>query len=146
MTGCANASGRTLNRSAAPPAAALSRARLKRPRLVKLARLLIVMLAAVVIMGKRPNCLRSSVTYATPAASASVAQDGHAIGDGEDLVQPVRNIDDAEPLAAQTPERVEQPLDFRRRQRSGGLVEDHDLRVKRERAGNLHHLLLRDAQ
>ena len=53
---------------------------------------------------------------------AAVAQDGDAICDRKDLVQPVRDINDAQPALSEPPKRPEQPIHFRRCERGGGLV------------------------
>ena len=50
------------------------------------------------------------------------------------------------PVGAQLPHQREQPVGFARRERGGRLVQDQDLRVRVQRAGDLHQLLLGDRQ
>ena len=58
----------------------------------------------------------------------AVAKHGHAAGDREDLVEPVRDVEDAQPLLLDIADRREQVLDLGPRQRRGRLVEHQDLR------------------
>ena len=76
------------------------------------------------------------------ADGAAVAKHRHPIGDGEDLVQAVRDEDRRHPLLAEPPDDREQRLDPVVGERARGLVEDDDARVDRERAGDLDELLL----
>ena len=76
----------------------------------------------------------------------AIPQDRQAIRQGEDLFEPMRNVDDAEPAFAQPPEDCEEAIDFHGRQRRRWLVEDQHARLGRERPCDLDHLLLRDAQ
>ena len=50
------------------------------------------------------------------------------------------------PSGAQLPDHLEQLLRFVRRQRRGRLVHDQDAGVRRQRAGDLHHLHLPDGE
>ena len=60
---------------------------------------------------------------ARSADGLAVAQHGDPVGQAEDLFQPVRDIDDADALLAQTAERDEEGLGLGLRKRAGGLVQ-----------------------
>ena len=77
---------------------------------------------------------------------AAFTQDGDAVGDGEHLLQPVRDKDQRMALLAQPREDVEQPVHLRRRQRGRGFVKDHQIGVKRQRLGDLDQLALRGGE
>ena len=57
---------------------------------------------------------------------AAVPQHGHVPGDREDLVQPVGDVEDADPRGRDPPDDLHQPLDLGRRQGGGRLVEDQE--------------------
>ena len=76
----------------------------------------------------------------------AVAQDGDAIADLGDLLEPVRDVDDRPALGLERADDLEQPAGLAVGQRRGRLVHDHDLGVERQRLGDLDHLSLRDAQ
>ena len=91
--------------------------------------------------GSRPTMSRiasSGVVSPTRplAGDAAVAQHDHAIGDLEDLVEPVRDIDHADAAVAQPAQRREEPRHLVGRQARRRLVEDQDLGLGRERAGD----------
>ena len=69
-----------------------------------------------------------------------------AVGDLHDLVEAVRDVDDAHALRAQVLDDRRAAARSRRGQRAGRLVHDDDARVERQRLGDLDHLLLRDRQ
>ena len=77
---------------------------------------------------------------------APVAQHGDPVGQRRDLVEPVRDVDDAHAVGRELPDDAEEPRALRRRQRRGRLVHDQDARVERQRLGDLDELLLADAQ
>ena len=76
----------------------------------------------------------------------AVAQDGDLIADAEDLVHLVRDVDDPAAAILQLLNDAEEMVDLLLGQRGGGLVHDDDLRVVRERLGDLDHLHLRNRQ
>ena len=55
-----------------------------------------------------------------------VAKDGHRVAQPEDLVEPVRDVDDRHAVAPQEVDHLDQPLDLARLERRGRLVHDHD--------------------
>ena len=59
----------------------------------------------------------------------ALAHDVHAVGDGHDFLQFVRNDDDALARRGQLAHRLQQRVDLQRRQHGRRLVEDDDLRV-----------------
>ncbi len=75
-----------------------------------------------------------------------VAEHGDPVGDGEDLVEPVRDEDDAGALLDDRPDRREQAGGFRRRQCRGRLVEDEDAAAAAKRPADLDELALRQRQ
>ena len=59
----------------------------------------------------------------------TVAQHADAVGDREDLVEPVRDIEDADTALAHAPHGLEQDLDLGLRERRGRLVEHQHARA-----------------
>ena len=76
----------------------------------------------------------------------AVAEHGDAIGQAEDFVHLVRNIEDGDALAAEAFDDPKQPGDLGLGQRAGRLVHDEDGGRQREGLGNLDELLVADAQ
>ena len=74
---------------------------------------------------------------------APVLEDGDAVGDGEDLAQPVRDVEDGDALLAQPAHQRQQRLGLVVGQRGGGLVHHDDAGVERAGLDDLDHLLLR---
>ena len=72
----------------------------------------------------------------------AVPQDGDAVGDRRNLLEPMRDVNDPGTPLAQPRDDIEQARHLPRAQRRGRLVHDDDARVRAERLGNLHHLLL----
>ena len=70
-----------------------------------------------------------------------VPQDRHPVTQLPELVQPVGDEDQADPLVTQGARDLEQGGDLGRLQRGGGLVHDHHAAVDRHRAGQSDHLL-----
>ena len=57
---------------------------------------------------------------------ATVAQDGHPVAHAEDLIQPVRDVDDGDAIASEEADDFHQALDLAGLERRGRLVHDHD--------------------
>ena len=76
----------------------------------------------------------------------SVAQDGHSVGDSEDLVHSVTDEHDADAAGLQSRDDGEELLHLAVRQRRRRLVHDQDVGVRRQRAGDLDKLLLGNAE
>ena len=75
-----------------------------------------------------------------------IAEDGDAIGNREDLLETMRDIDDAAAVRLEQPDDREQALDFAFGQRGRRLVHDDDLRVGADGLGDLDDLLLGHAE
>ena len=78
--------------------------------------------------------------------SAAVAQHHDAVGAALDLVQPVRDEDDADAVGLEVGDDLEQPLGLRQRQARGRLVHDDQPRFERQRLGDLDQLPLGERQ
>ena len=76
----------------------------------------------------------------------AIAKHRDAIGDGDNLLEPMRDVDDARAAAAQPLDDPEQLLRLALGERRRRFVHDQDLRVRAERLGDLHHLLLGHAE
>ena len=76
----------------------------------------------------------------------AVADHGDAVGDAEDLVQAVGDVDDGHALRLQRARDVEQAGDLMGRQAGGRFVHDQDLDLQRQRAGDLDGLLFGQGQ
>ena len=76
----------------------------------------------------------------------AVAQADEVVGDAEDLVELVGDEDDRAALGLELRDDAEEVVDLVGRQRRGRLVHDDDLRLVRERAGDLDQVLLRDGE
>ncbi len=61
---------------------------------------------------------------------------GDAIAHPQDFFEPMGDVDDADAFGAQLGEDLVQALGILRRQHSGGLVEDDDLELTRQRLGD----------
>ena len=86
----------------------------------------------------------SSVVCSAAKSPAGAAEPQHedAVGDLEDVGQVVADHDDAEPALAQPPDQVEHLRRLGDAERGGGLVEQHDLRLAQQRAGDRDLLAL----
>jgi hypothetical protein len=73
-----------------------------------------------------------------------VAQHRHPVGQKEDFLQSMRDINDPDPALAQQPHNPEQPLHVVLGQRRRRLVHNQDARVVRQRLGDLHPLPVTD--
>lgn len=80
------------------------------------------------------------------AHNPPVAQHGHAIGQPEDFLQPVRDVDDRDTSIAQPAHHVKQRFGFMLAQRRGRLIHDQEPDLIRQRLGYLDKLLFRDPQ
>ncbi len=76
----------------------------------------------------------------------SVAQHRHAVAELEDLVEPVRDEDDAPPLRDEVARRTEHALDLGLAERCRRLVQDQQPRVADEQARDLDELPLSDRE
>ncbi|MNV49531.1 hypothetical protein D3C71_1414890 [compost metagenome] len=76
----------------------------------------------------------------------AVTEDAHLIGNGENLVHLVADINNAFALVTQFANDGEQMHHLAFGQRRGGFVHDQHVRVVGNRLGDLHHLLISDAQ
>ena len=76
----------------------------------------------------------------------SIAQHGDAIGQLENLLQAVADVDDADAALPKTPDHVEEHAHLGRVKRGGRLVHDHQRSLERDGARQRHHLLQRHAQ
>ena len=77
---------------------------------------------------------------------AAVGQDRDPVADPADLVEAVRDVDDADALGGQPPDDVEERLDLVVVQDRGRLVHDQQARVVRQRASDRDDLLGRRPQ
>ena len=100
-------------------------------------------LAADHQMRDPPRVGRGPIERVDPAA---VAQHGDAIGQTEDFVHLVRDVQDRHPLAAQAIDHAKQPLDLGFGQGAGRLVHDQDFRPQRKGFGDFDQLLIADPQ
>jgi hypothetical protein len=70
----------------------------------------------------------------------------YAIGEFCDLVESMRDVDDADALVTQSAYPVEELVHFLLRERRGGLIEHENSRLVRKGARNLYDLPLTDSQ
>ena len=77
---------------------------------------------------------------------AAVAQDGAAVGERNDLGEPVGNIDDGGPLLLHTRQHGKQPVYLALLQGRRGFVEDHYPAAPAQRLGDHHQLALGEAE
>ena len=76
----------------------------------------------------------------------SVAHDGDPVGDPPELIEAVRDVDDADALVPQTPDDLEETVDVGAGEDRTGLVENEQPHVDGEGLGDRHQLLLADRQ
>ncbi len=76
----------------------------------------------------------------------AVAEHGHPVGQREDLVHLVADVQHRGPGPPQVVDDPEEPGDLGVRQGRGRLVHDHDRGVERQGLGDLDHLLIADPQ
>ena len=77
---------------------------------------------------------------------APVREHGDAVADAPDLVEAVRDVDDADTLRREPANHVEERLDLALVEDRGRLVHDQQPHVSRQRAGDRHDLLGRRPQ
>ena len=101
--------------------------------------------AARPVIAPTRSCTANSPRALT-AGDAPVAQNGAAVGDRDDLIEAMGDIDDggAPPLHAR--EHREQSLDLALFQRRRRLVQDEDAAFPAQRLGDRHELALREAE
>ena len=80
------------------------------------------------------------------AGVPAVAEDGDAVGNLEDLVEVVRDVDDRDLLLLEPADDAEDELRLLLGQRGGRLVHDQDAGLAGERAGDLDDALLGDGE
>ena len=80
------------------------------------------------------------------ADNPPVLQDGDVVGDLEDLVEPVRDVNNRHALLDQRTNRGEQAVEFLSGQNRRRLVHDDQVGVLRQGFGDLDHLLAGDGQ
>ena len=102
-------------------------------------------------VSSRPAIMRmSSGTVASPASTVPTRRPSRKTvtrcADLRDLLHAVRDVDDADPARGQAAHGREQLADLRLREGRGRLVHDQHARLRGQRLGHLHHLLLGDAQ
>ena len=76
----------------------------------------------------------------------AVTHDGHFVGDAEDLVHLVGDVDNGNAVGLQVLDDAEEGFHFVGRQRGGRLVQNQYLTVGGNGLGDLHRLHLRNAQ
>ena len=76
----------------------------------------------------------------------AVLEHDDLVGDLEDLLQPVRDVEDGPAGSGEAPDLGEELRGLRGREHRGRLVEDQDARLGDQRLGDLDDLLARDAQ
>ena len=114
-----------------------------------LARLVVVGLGEILGVGAdhlAHDPLRVDVLHLLLAGDVAVAQHGDVVADADQLLQPVRDVDDRDALRLEVGDHLEQHLDLGRAKRRGRLVHDQDRGVERHRLGDLDQLLLADPQ
>ena len=76
----------------------------------------------------------------------AVLEHGHAVAKLENLIEPVRNVDDRHTIVLERPQAPEQELDFLAGDDGSRLIEDEKLHLVHKRFGDFDHLLVGDAQ
>ena len=77
---------------------------------------------------------------------AAIPEDGDEVADPDELLEPVRDVDDRHAFRLQIGDDAKQDLDFGRAQRGGRLVHDEDAGVLRHGLRDFDELLLADHQ
>ena len=80
------------------------------------------------------------------ADDRTVTEDDHTIGAGFDLVQPVGDKYDRDPIGLELADDPQQPIGLGRRQAGRRLVHDDDAGVERKSLGDLQKLALRQRE
>ena len=89
---------------------------------------------------------RAGLRHRPRSDVGAVAQHRDAVGDLEQLVEPMADVDDPDAAAFELADDVEQARDVALGQRGGRLVHDQDARVVRQRAQNLDPLAVADGE
>src|SRR5580704_13820535 len=76
----------------------------------------------------------------------TIAEDGNAVGQFENLLKMMRDIDNPDPVFLQLPNLEKQSLRVSNRQSCSWLIEYQHLASPGEPGGNLHQLLLANAK
>ncbi|MFT3849035.1 MAG: hypothetical protein QM739_10210 [Propionivibrio sp.] len=76
----------------------------------------------------------------------AVLDDGDVVGDAEEFLQTVRDVEDGDAAFLQARQVFEQHVHFRVGEHGGRLVEDQHAHVARQRLGDFDHLLVGDAE
>ena len=76
------------------------------------------------------------------ANPATVAQHREAIADGENLLEAVRDVDNAHAVGPHPPDQIEQHVDLPLGEARRGFVHDHHAGLEGYRLGDFHQLLL----
>ena len=76
----------------------------------------------------------------------AIAQDGKAVGQREDFIEPVRDVDTAQPSRAEIAQDPEKCLHLVFGKRRGGFVEDEDAGVLRQSLDDFDELLFTDTE
>ena len=76
----------------------------------------------------------------------AVLDDGDVVGDAEELLQAVRDVENGDTASLEASEVFKEYVDFRIGEHGGRLVEDEDAHVARQRLGDFDHLLVGDAE
>ena len=92
------------------------------------------------------NLFLGSIGGGHGAAGLAVPQDGDAVGDALHFRQPMRDVDDGRSVPRDRADAVEEAFALGSREELGRLVEHEDLRLERERLGDLEQLPVRNAE
>ncbi len=90
--------------------------------------------------------LKIDIAALRPGGHHAVAQHNGAVGDLQRLLQMMGDINDGDALAGEIADHLKQHPDFGGAQSRGRFIHDQDLRIYRQRPGNLHNLLLAETQ
>ena len=95
-----------------------------------------------------PSITSGMVTFARSLVMhvTAVASHRDPVADGEDLLEPVRDVQHRDAAAIELPQHIEEPFGFLLVERGVRLVEDQQARLLQEHAGQLDKLLLADAE
>ena len=80
------------------------------------------------------------------AHQSTIFQDRDQIGNLEDLLKPVGDVDDGNPLCFEAPDRLEQCLHIVAAKDGRRLIEHEQARISLQRTRNLDQLSLRDTE
>ena len=92
------------------------------------------------------NLFLGSVGGRHGSAGLAVSQNGDAVGDALHFRQPMRDVDDCRSVPRDRADAVEEAFALGPREELGRLVEHEDLRLERERLGDLEQLPVRNTE